>query len=238
MWKLLDSGTQSAQNNMDLDAELLEKMQPNDPPLIHFYDWEGDSGTYGYFLKPEEFLDLEKAQKWGLSLARRPTGGGIVFHVSDLAFSVLVPAGFPSYSLSTLDNYNFINNRVKKAVKKFLDQTQALSLLPQEPEPLDAPSARFCMAKPTIYDVMIGGKKIAGAAQRRRKQGYLHQGSISLALPQEDFLQEILLPGTQVLDAMRQNTFSILGSDYTASELSEARHELRILLKTCLTESD
>ena len=31
----------------------------------------------------------------------------------------------------------------------------------------------FCMARPTIYDVVYQGRKIAGAAQRRRKNGYL-----------------------------------------------------------------
>ena len=238
MWKLLDTGVGTAKKNMDLDAKLLEEMRADDSPILHYYEWERDSGTYGYFLKPEKYLNLEKAKQNGLELARRPTGGGIVFHVCDLAFSALVPAGFPEFSLNTLDNYNFINNGVKKAVKKFFQMTEAPSLLPDEPAPLDESSRHFCMAKPTIYDVMIDGKKIAGAAQRRRKQGYLHQGSIAIALPQENFLQDVLLPNTQVLEAMRLNTFSILGSDYTPSDLNEVRYELRRLLKTCLTESE
>lgn len=230
MWKVLDTGSNSAQKNMDLDAKLLEAMRPDDPPILHLYEWEQDSGTYGYFLKPDKYLDLAQAEKWGLSLARRPTGGGIVFHVCDLAFSALVPAGSPAFSLNTLDNYNFINNGVKKAVKKFFKISKGPQLLPTEPMPLDESSRHFCMAKPTIYDVMLQGKKIAGAAQRRRKQGYLHQGSIAIALPQKSFLQDILLPGTQVLDAMQQNTFSILGSDYTLSDLNEVRQQLRELL--------
>lgn len=235
MWKVLDTGVASAQKNMDLDAKLLEEMGPDDPPLLHLYEWEQDSGTYGYFLKPNQYLDLSKAEKWGLSLARRPTGGGIVFHVCDLAFSALVPAGFPAFSLNTLDNYNFINNGVKKAVKKFFKQSKAPELLPSEPTPLDESSRHFCMAKPTIYDVMLQGKKIAGAAQRRVKQGYLHQGSIAIALPQKIFLQDVLLPGTQVLEAMEQNTFSILGRDYTLADLQEVRQELRALLIESLT---
>ena len=114
------------------------------------------------------------------------------------------------------------------AVKKFLDKVP--SLLPKDPLPLDESSRHFCMAKPTIYDVMIGGRKIAGAAQRKRKQGYLHQGSIAIALPKEIFLQDILLPDTQVLEAMRLNTFSILGSDYTPSDLKDVRQTLRCFL--------
>lgn len=230
MWKIMDTGVHSAQKNMEIDAKLLDELKPGDSPILHLYEWEGDSGTYGYFLNVAKYLNLEKVRKRGLNLAKRPTGGGIIFHVCDLAFSALVPSGFSAFSHHTLDNYNFINNHVKKAVKNFFQTSKTPFLLPQDPSPLSEASRYFCMAKPTIYDVMINGKKVAGAAQRRRKQGYLHQGSIAIALPKEDFLQEILLPNTQVLDAMRLNTFSILGSHYTLSDLKEVRKELQQLL--------
>jgi len=35
-----------------------------------------------------------------------------------------------------------------------------------------------CFANPVRADVLIDGRKIAGAAQRRTRQGLLHQGSI------------------------------------------------------------
>jgi lipoate-protein ligase A len=231
MWKILDTGVNTAQKNMEIDAELLEKMCPNDPPLLHFYEWAEESGTYGYFLNPDKFLNLAQAKKRGVALARRPTGGGIVFHVSDLAFSALVPAGHPRFSLNTLENYHFINDGVKWAVNTFFKSSQIPSLLPEDPAPLDQSSSHFCMAKPTIYDVMIEGKKVAGAAQRRRKQGYLHQGSIAIALPQAHFLEELLLPKTRVLEGMRLHTFPILGADWTSSDLQAVRLELKRLLR-------
>ncbi|NGX51315.1 MAG: Octanoyltransferase LipM [Chlamydiae bacterium] len=234
MWKILDTGTASAEQNMAIDAELLENLSPDDPPLLHFYDWEGDSATYGYFLSPSKLLNLEGARARGLSLARRPTGGGVVFHLSDLAFSILLPAHSPHFSLNTLDNYNFINSGVKRAVKTFLEKP---SLLLEEPLPFDESCRHFCMAKPTKYDVMgEDGRKIAGAAQRRRKEGYLHQGSISIALPKEDFLDAVLLPGTQVREAMFQNTFSILGSGWTPADLQEVRETLKHQLQKEFTQ--
>lgn len=234
-WKILDTGRRSAQENMAIDAKLLEDMKPDDAPTLHLYEWEGDAATYGHFLDPKKFLDFDQAETLGLSLARRPTGGGIIFHVSDLAFSVLVPANFPHYSTNTLDNYDFINSAVKRGVKNFLENSEGLDLLPEEPAPLDESSRHFCMAKPTIYDVMLGSRKIAGAAQRRRKQGYLHQGSISIALPKENFLNKILLKGTQVQEAMEANTFSILGDDWTESDLEEVRNQLKRQLQKELT---
>ncbi|MCP5505194.1 MAG: hypothetical protein H7A41_08590, partial [Chlamydiales bacterium] len=132
-WKILDTGKRSAEENMAIDAKLLEEMKPDDSPILHLYEWEGKAATYGYFLDPKKFLDLEKARALRLSLARRPTGGGIIFHVSDLAFSVLVPANFPHYSTNTLDNYDFINNAVKRGVNSFFENPESLSLLPDEP---------------------------------------------------------------------------------------------------------
>lgn len=235
-WKILDTGRASAQENMAIDAKLLEEMKANDAPILHLYEWEGDAATYGHFLDPKKFLDLDRAEALGLSLARRSTGGGIIFHVSDLAFSVLVPANFPHYSTNTLDNYDFINSAVKRGVKNFLEGAEGLDLLPEEPTPLDESSRHFCMANPTIYDVMLGTRKIAGAAQRRRKQGYLHQGSISIALPKENFLSQILLTGTQVKEAMEENTFSILGNEWTKQDLEEVRDQLKQQLQKELTQ--
>ncbi len=236
MWKLLDSGTKRAQENMALDAKLLRRMHPDDSPLLHFYDWERESMTYGFFIKPERYLSLESVEKLKIDLAVRPTGGGLVFHLFDLAFSVLVPSNFSQFSINTLDNYHFINHRVKRAVKRFIQETKAPFLLPDQPYPLDENCKYFCMANPTRYDVMIDGKKVAGAAQRRGRQGYLHQGSIALAFPKKKFLDEVLLPNTKVKEGMLLNTFSLLKKDYHLNDLQEIRYQMRHVLKTELME--
>ncbi len=235
IWEVLDTGRRSAEENMAIDRKLLEELSSDGKPILHFYDWEGESATHGYFLKPEEFLDLENAEKWGLKLARRPTGGGVTFHVTDLAFSVLVPANFPHFSLNTMENYLYINSAVKRAVEHFLSESGISQLLSVETPGRDEHCAHFCMAKATKYDVMIQGRKVAGAAQRRLKQGYLHQGSISIGMPKSDFLDQVLLPDTLVHQAMKENTFSLLGDSWVKSDIEEARHQLKQNLKRYLT---
>lgn len=225
MWNILDTGIQTAKENMEFDKELLESMLPNSAPTLHLYDWQRESATYGYFIKPEQFLDRAKAVKVGLDLARRPTGGGIVFHTFDLAFSVLVPADHPGCTDNTLENYAFVNNLVQEAIAPLLPEES--QLLPQDPIPLDESSRNFCMAKPTIYDVMIKGRKIGGAAQRKKKQGYLHQGTISIIPPNLELLSEVLLPETRVLEAMQQNSFALLPKDHTAGDFLEMREIIK-----------
>lgn len=228
-WKIIDTGARSAAANMELDSALLSDLKDEKDSILHLYDWEKDAATYGHFVNPQTLLNLSAVKKNNLDLARRPTGGGIIFHNCDLAFSVLVPATSPWFSHNPLDNYAFINHRVVWAIEQILNVKA--ELLPEENLPLDSHCRNFCMAKPTKYDVMIQGKKIGGAAQRKTKHGFLHQGSISVALLPDSYLEEVLLGGTQVLMGMRQNSTAILGVLWTEKELMQMRKQLRDLLK-------
>jgi len=216
----IDTGKRSAIENMELDSALLQDLGDSQELLLHFYDWEKPSATYGHFIKPEEFL-----QEGKIDLAKRPTGGGIVFHVTDFAFSVLVPKGHPGYSENTLENYAFIN-------KKVIEALGGGELLPEEPEALDSASKSFCMAKPTRYDVMINGKKVGGAAQRRTQHGYLHQGTIFLKKLSEEFLHSVLLPETRVLEGIKANSHAFAED----LPLEEARAKIKERLKEVFQE--
>lgn len=232
-WNVIDTGINSAVKNMQIDQELIDLLDPQGQPILHLYEWEGDCATYGYFLDPFVFLNAEKVQQRGLNLAKRPTGGGIIFHICDFAFSALIPSSHPHYSINTLDNYALINRLVIEAFKQTIHYQDVLTieLLKEEPLPLDAHANKFCMAKPTKYDVIINGLKIGGAAQRRTKNGFLHQGSISLGMVSEAYLLDVLKPNTCVLKAMKTQSFYPLGTNYSLNELQQARNDLKHYFK-------
>lgn len=233
-WEIIDTEVQSAEENMRFDTELLEQADTRSRPVLHLYEWAGESATYGYFTDPQELLDLSQAQNLRLHLARRPTGGGIVFHIWDMAFSVLVPAHCPEFSINTLENYAFVNRAVLAAVQEFLDHRPPLTLTPDDFSPWDADCFHFCMAKPTKYDVMWDGKKVAGAAQRKTRKGFLHQGTIALVMPPGEYLKQILRPGTRVQEAMQAHTCPLLGRSASAEQIAQAKQCLRALLTTHL----
>lgn len=235
MWQFVDSGKKSPQKNMELDAKFLQTLDSQGPKILHFYDWDTPAFTHGYFVDPSQYLHLEALRSMGVTWARRPTGGGIVFHTTDLAFSVLVPSASSWYGENTLLNYKVVNDKVVQAISLYIKET-GLSLLPQNPKGLDASAENFCMAKPTIYDVMLEGKKVAGAAQRRQKQGFLHQGSIALALPRLEFLKAALLPGTRVLEGMQAHTYPLLPENWEQQDILPAREILKELLKKVFLE--
>ena len=236
MWEILDTGVGSAAANMRRDAELLEEAAKKTSPLLHFYEWEGDCATYGYFVEPEKYLNFEGVGKRNLNLARRPTGGGIVFHVWDMAFSVIVPSSCPEYSLNTLENYSFVNRAVLGAVKEFIQEHSDFNLTQEDFLGMDPSCQHFCMAKPTKYDAIVGGRKVAGAAQRKTKGGFLHQGTISLAMPPEDYLLDVLRGDSKVLEAMKLYTFPLLGSHPSPGDISEAKTLLKSILATHLNQ--
>lgn len=227
MLQILDTGIDSAEANMRFDEKLLDELKT---ATLHLYQWERPSATYGYFIRPEKHLDLKKAALRHLDLARRPTGGGIVFHIWDLAFSFLLPSSHPAFSLGTLENYQFVNKIVLEVLREFFSFRESVELIAQNAPSLGPDCQNFCMAKPTQYDVMHQGMKIAGAAQRKRKQGYLHQGTISLAYPQIDLLNDVLLSKKEVLEAMKAYTFAPLGRLWEPTQLQKTRLELQKLL--------
>lgn len=228
-WDVLYSGKKAAQHHMDKDQQLLNEICITDQPILHFYEWDGPSATHGYFTDPSLYLDLEVSRQKDLNIARRPTGGGIVFHVTDLAFSVLIPASHPAYSTNTLENYAFINRHVAQAIVKYKKELRT-DFFQIEKKTSHQACQHFCMANPTIYDVMVDGKKVGGAAQRRTRFGFLHQGTISLTMPQEEFLKAVLKQGNEILDAMKCHTYALIERIPTNQQLKDAREELQQLL--------
>ncbi len=207
MLQIIDTGINSALFNMSFDEKLLAELRA---PTLHLYQWERLSATYGYFIRPEEHLDLKKVEKYQLDLARRPTGGGIVFHIWDLAFSFLLPATHPAFSRNTLENYLFVNRAVLEMMREFFSLQHPIELIAQNGANIGPDCQNFCMARPTQYDVVYRGMKLAGAAQRKRKNGYLHQGTIALSRPDFALLSEVLLSKDDVLAAMMAYSFAPL----------------------------
>ena len=240
----------SAQEIMDLDKKMLDEIKAGSSAILHFYDWKNPSITYGHFIDPQKYLNMENIKKLNIDLARRPTGGGIVFHLWDMAFSFLLPSSHEKFSLNTLENYFFVNSVVLSAVKDFLKgnfpfrkSSSDTGLFNEDSSPPEGIlisderayseeerkefATSFCMTGPTKFDVTVQGKKVAGAAQRRTKKGYLHQGMIALTMPDKKLLADLLLD-KNTISFMEMNTFALF------SKLSEETYSKKENLKNVL----
>ncbi len=158
--------------NMAIDEALLEHATV---PSIRFYRWYSPALSFGYFGK---FSDVASFQG-DRDVVRRWTGGGIVFHGDDLTYSIVIPASDAAFSESSILIYEKIHWFLCDVLIANGERAE-LALVAGVGDAGTAIIDRghSCFANPVCADVMIDGRKIAGAAQRRTRDGLLQQGSI------------------------------------------------------------
>ncbi|MGI8436664.1 MAG: lipoate--protein ligase family protein [Chthoniobacterales bacterium] len=169
---LRDEERSSAALNMAIDEALLLSARD---PVLRFYGWRGPSISFGYFGCYADVV-AEEAQ---CEIVRRWTGGGVVWHGTDLTYSVILPRGSVSEMPSPRAAYEKIHSAMREALRGQLD---AILVEKDSPKISEA-----CFANPVFADVLLDGRKIAGAAQRRSRAGLLHQGSIQCEDLPDDF---------------------------------------------------
>jgi lipoate-protein ligase A len=175
-----DNVPRSGAMNMAIDEALLEMAEIS---AIRFYCWESPGLSFGYFGKFAEVA----GDSAGRDLVRRWTGGGMVFHGDDLTYTIVIPANEPAFSESSISIYEKVHLALSEALIRDGKRVQLLSVAAVCDRRSQANNAtaterryskRACFANPVPADVMLDGRKIAGAAQRRTRAGLLHQGSI------------------------------------------------------------
>lgn len=174
---------------MQEDMHALESEAYGDKVALHLYRWPSCI-SYGILLDPQEWLDEMSCTRLNLPLVKRPTGGGIIYHIHDLSFGLIVPKSHPAAHLSTLERYYAVNMCVVEAMSAFT-KTKKIALQSSACSE-NRKEERFCLAHATQYDLVVDGLKVGGAAQRRLKTGFLHQGSVTLHLPELELLESTL----------------------------------------------
>src|SRR6266480_5733649 len=177
-----DDDQHSAAMNMAIDEALLDSVAI---PSIRFYRWRSPALSFGYFGKFTDVADYLGQR----DLVRRWTGGGIVFHGEDLTYSIAVPPSDPVFSESSRSIYEKIHRALAGAL---VANGEHVELAPVAGVG-DAGVAKLakgtgvsdpgynidrgysCFANPVRADVILNGRKIAGAAQRRTRRGLLQQ---------------------------------------------------------------
>jgi lipoate-protein ligase A len=171
-----DGAAHSAAMNMAIDEALLEYAAV---PSTRFYRWHSPALSFGYFGKFAHVACYAGER----DLVRRWTGGGIVFHGDDLTYSIVIPANDNAFSESSMAIYEKVHRALCDAVGG--NGKHAVVAGGGDPgRTADAIRIAFsaggynCFANPVRADVIVDGRKIAGAAQRRTRRGLLQQGSI------------------------------------------------------------
>jgi len=160
--RILIDPAQNRYRNMAVDESLLRLVAE---PVLRFYRWsESDAVSIGYF---QPWADVPESRPF----VRRYTGGGLVDHADDFTYSVILPKTHPLSLAGTAKSYEVIHHAVATALSR---EGFEVHLAPCA----DTVESPACFQKAVRYDVVGPTGKIAGAAQRRTREGCLHQGSV------------------------------------------------------------
>lgn len=225
--EIVESPQGSADWQMEQDAELIESLVLLKKPLVRFYSWRQKTITYGYFIDPNRVIDCASAERAGYEVARRPTGGGLLFHDNDFSFTVALGCCHPAYSSQVLENYRLINGALIASVRPFIQAG-----LVEKPS-TEKRFSHLCMASPTEYDPIWNGKKIGGAAARRTRHGFVHQSSLFLQSPDWQEIETFWKGSKEELEAMKAVCGSVLDSSTRQVQL-ELRSSFQMYLEQAL----
>ena len=219
-WKILDTGKGESAWNMAVDEALLESIAQINSPVVRFYGWSEPAATFGYF---QHYADIAAWTNLR-PLIRRPTGGGLVPHDNDWTYSVIIPPSDPWYELRATQSYQRLHEWVASALQK-AGINAALAAAANKEIPGQ------CFAGAEQHDVLVNGRKIAGAAQRRAREGLLIQGSIQQleSAPNRTKWQSAMI---ELLSAPTENwplppALQSRAADLAQTKFSQATHNQR-----------
>ena len=180
-WRLIDTGLCSGMENMATDEALLHHFNPVlSRPVLRLYGWNPPAISIGRFQKVAD-IDIMRTSDDRLSIVRRITGGGAIFHADELTYSIIcssndipnassVKKSFKSLTSFLLNFYRTLGLNASYAVDEQLPEGSRLG-----------ERTALCYAGRESYDLLVNGCKIGGNAQRRLKNIIFQHGSIPIS---------------------------------------------------------
>ena len=174
-WRWLPLRAEDAPRNMAVDEAIFKAYTLGlVPPTLRCYVWSPPGVSCGRFQDPAAEIDLAACAARGYGVVRRPTGGRAVLHEGDLTYMVVageqdgVPGG-------TIPAYLHLSQGLLAALTSLGVPAQLYT-----PAGKDVRRNPACFASPSWYELTVGGRKVAGSAQRREGGSVLQHGAIML----------------------------------------------------------
>jgi lipoate-protein ligase A len=169
-WTLLEAGDLTPAANMALDLGVLgASLAAEGPePVVRVYGWHPPTVSVGAKVSlPEDVR--RRCTAAGVAVVQRATGGGCVLHDRDVTYSVVAPVA----GRSVLEAYRWVAGGLIAGLR-LLGIEATVAEHPALGRPLD------CFAVATGADLEVGGRKICGSAQVRRRGWFLQHGSLPI----------------------------------------------------------
>ena len=175
-WRLLITPPSPGAWNMAVDEAVLEHVGSGQAqPTLRLFAWQPACLSLGQ-AQPHADVDATRLRERGWEVVRRATGGRAILHTDEITYSVIAPADEPAVAGTLLESYNRLAQGLLHAVRSLGLQAD----MKTGPKTHVDASNPVCFEAPSAYEITVGGKKLIGSAQARRKEGVLQHGSLPL----------------------------------------------------------
>ena len=177
LWRLINTPPALGSWNMAVDEAILESATRGEvPPTLRLFAWLPPCLSLGY-AQPVADVDRARLAQHSWDLVRRPTGGKAILHTDELTYSVSGPQTEPCLVGSILESYRRLSTALLEALHLLGMPAQSQSEIVQNE---NEPKGPVCFEVPSNYEITVGGKKLIGSAQSRRRGGVLQHGTLPL----------------------------------------------------------
>jgi len=204
VWRLVKLEVGDAFTNMAMDEAILTaRIAGKVPNTLRFYRWKPSAVSIGRFQDLFDEVHVENCRKHGVSIVRRISGGGAVYHDYDgeITYSAVVDGKDLGYAdMDIISAYKTVCKGLIEAVK-ILGATSEFN-------PLDS---KQCP------NITIRGKKISGSAQSYKRGVLLQHGTFLVDINHEKMFAFLKVPWAK--------TFANV-LDVSKKKLTSAKQEL------------
>lgn len=218
-WRLLLDGPCEGAWNMAVDEALLQvAIEGEGRPTLRLYWWRPDTLSLGANQRVEGALDTAALEADGCGLVRRPTGGRAILHAEELTYSVTAPAP----GGGTLAAYRWLAGGLRSGLSRVGVEVDLERMPNPASKRLDT---RYpCFAAAGRYELVSGGRKVVGSAQRRRRGWLMQHGSILVGPRHLRLLRYLPAAdpeaGVRALEAATTDCSALLGRRVTPEEMA------------------
>jgi lipoate-protein ligase A len=183
-WRLIREEMLDGPMAMALDEVAAETVARGGPATVRLYRWFPSTVSLGYG-NDADVVDWEFCEEWNVSVTRRPTGGGAIYHdtTGDVAYSIVAPA----------DEYpGDVTECYREFLRPVLDAFEAVDVdvdFADESKPGLWEELCYLLPLDPAHD-LVGpdGRKIAGNAQYRTRDAVVQHGSLTYDVAAEKHL--------------------------------------------------
>ncbi len=229
VWRLIDTGPCSGRENMAIDEALFRSFDPSSSqPVLRLYGWQPPALSLGRFQQAGSDLDLARCAADNLTIVRRITGGGAIYHADELTYSLVCsPSQIPP-ATSVKDSFRVLTAFLLAFYRGLgLQAAYAVDLAP--PGTRLGARTPLCFAGKESYDILVNDRKIGGNAQRRSREIIFQHGSIPLYNRVEQGLAYLAVKPVGV-----QQATTCLLDEGIAAEAAVLKQQLVACFEACL----